>query len=102
MILIFVISFIVLILLHLIHEAIEKIMGRRWWYRTIYLRTPHWRFTRQVKFFLSGKKCQRCDCRYAYMLDVHHKTYQHIWWEWLFPQDLEVLCRQHHVMEHGR
>lgn len=74
---------------------IIKRKGYRWWYRNKYLLMPSWRFSRKVKFFWSGYKCKRCKSRTR--LDVHHKTYQHLWWEWLFPWELEVLCRQHHV-----
>lgn len=94
------ISLIVMTLLVIVHTAIQVVMGYRWYYRHIYLWTPHWRFTRQVKFLFSGKRCRICGATHS--LDVHHREYTHKWWEWLYLGDLEVLCRQHHIAEHGR
>ncbi len=99
--LIIIISLIVFVLLRLVHTALQKIMGYRWWYRTIYLRTPHWRLMRRLKFLLYGRKCRVCGIRK--LLDVHHREYTHSpWWEWLDLSELEVLCRVHHIMEHRR
>jgi ABC-type proline/glycine betaine transport systems, periplasmic components len=103
--LIIIISLFVLILLRLVHQAIQKVMGYKWWYQSIYLWTPHWRFTRWVKFLISGRKCSVPGCTMTHYVDVHHKgrkAYDNIWWEWLHPNDLDVLCRHHHILEHGR
>lgn len=81
------------------HITVQRIKGYKWWYRNVYLRTPHWRFVRRVKLFLAGHKCQHCNERRR--LDIHHKSYEHIWLEELFPWELEVLCRYHHSMKHN-
>ena len=104
-IIIFVASWSVFLLLAAFHHTMQAVMGYQWWYRRIYLYTPHWRFTRRVKFFFSGHVCEVCRRRHythpARMnLDIHHKTYRHLWWEWLHLKDLEVLCRFHHTEEH--
>lgn len=92
----------VFILLQFVHRTLQKVMGYKSWYRNIYLRTWHWRFTRKVKFFFSGRKCKACGRSRGVMIDVHHRDYSHKWWEWLYLNDLEVLCRYHHTKEHGR
>jgi hypothetical protein len=95
-------------LLSVFHRAVQKIKGYKWWYRNVYLWTPHWRFTRKVRLLLSGYQCQKCSKirlteqeKHFHSLDVHHRTYRHIWWEWLFFWDLMVLCRYHHSQEHA-
>jgi hypothetical protein len=90
----------IFILLELVHALIRRIAGRRWWYRNVYLWTPHWRLTRRWLLLLYGHKCHVCGA--LHYLDVDHKTYAHMWWEWLFFWDMQVLCRQHHVQKHGR
>lgn len=72
--------------------------GYRLWYRLVYLNLPSWKFSRRVKFFVSGRKCRVCGARH--LLDVHHRSYHFLYWEWLFPWTLEVLCRKHHVEAH--
>lgn len=86
--------------LYLLFEALEKLMGRRAFYRKVYLFTPSWRFSRKVIFFWKGRKCSRCGS--TRFLDVHHTTYAHLWWEWLFFWEMDVLCRSCHISEHSK
>lgn len=81
-----------------VFEVLQGLLGARWFYCAVYLRTPSWRFSRCVAFFWKGRQCAKCGSRR--FLDVHHKTYAHRWWEWLFVWDLEVLCRTCHTLEH--
>lgn len=93
-------SFVFFLLWRLVNRLIVRIFGWRWFYRNVYLRMPSWRLARRVKFLVSGRRCARCGTRRN--LDVHHRSYRHLWREWLYPQELQVLCRRHHVRLHGR
>lgn len=62
-----------------------------------YLQTHHWQLTRHEARSRAGCKCERCGS--GDRLQVHHKTYAHLWHE--PPEDLEVLCRRCHAAEHG-
>src|SRR5688572_4740330 len=81
-------------------DVIKKWVGYSWWHRNVYLHSPHWKLVRRIKLRLSGHKCSVCGT--THRLDVHHKNYKHLWWEWLFLDDLQVLCRTHHRQEHGQ
>lgn len=77
-------------------------IGRKNWYRNYYTLLPSWRIARQVKFFWSGRRCAKCGARF--MLDIHHKDYDILgasilWWEWMLPFMLQVLCRSCHDKE---
>jgi len=63
-----------------------------------YLRSPTWAAKRRQKLFEAGYVCEKCggDCK----LDVHHKTYAHLFDEPL--TDLIVLCRYCHKVEHSQ
>jgi len=60
-----------------------------------YLQSPEWA---DIRFHMLSAfpKCQRCDSKFG--LQVHHKTYKNIFKE--EPEDLEVLCKACHRMEH--
>lgn len=92
------ITFAVTTLLHRAWRRVNQYIidrkGYKWFYRNVYTWMPNWRFARWVKFFWNGRKCNVCGARWR--LDVHHKSYEHKWLEWLFPWELEVLCRKHH------
>jgi 5-methylcytosine-specific restriction endonuclease McrA len=71
--------------------------ARKCWYRHLYLESNHWkRKARRIRR-LAGYKCQKCGK--ARPLDVHHKTYKRLFWEW--DRDLEALCRTCHRKEHN-
>lgn len=83
---------------------IIAMIGYQNWYRYHYLVSPSWRFARWLKLSLSGRRCKSCGSMNS--LDVHHETYRILgysvlYWEWLMPWILEVLCREHHKDEHG-
>lgn len=61
-----------------------------------YLRTPEWKAVRMEVLHLRNHKCERCNS--TYRLEVHHKTYRHIFNE--SPNDLEVLCHSCHKNHH--
>ena len=63
-----------------------------------YLRTAHWRQTRQRALQRAGFRCQRCD-DLAPPLEVHHRDYRHLGAE--RERDLIVLCRVCHFHAHG-
>ena len=84
-------------------DIARSVMGYRDFYRKVYLHTLHWKFVRWLKFQQVGRKCKLCSAmkiKGTYPIDVHHKTYKHMWMEMFFLNDLEVLCRYHHEMEH--
>ena len=61
-----------------------------------YLRTPEWKAVRMEVLHLRNHKCERCNS--TYRLEVHHKSYRHIFNE--SPNDLEVLCHSCHKNHH--
>lgn len=74
-----------------------------------YLGSPAWRATRKAALARAGDRCQfevpdpagamslpRCDKTKG--LEVHHRTYARLGRE--LPEDLEVLCWPHHMVEH--
>lgn len=70
---------------------------RRRAYRTLYLRSRHWRRARQAAIQRTGGKCADCGSRQR--LDVHHLTYARLGHE--SPGDLQVLCRYCHAERHA-
>ncbi len=73
---------------------------RREWYRSKYLWSNHWRRFRAVYGWLVGWRCHRCGTVSRHN-DVHHKRYDVLWFEWLHPLSVEMLCRRCHDREHG-
>jgi 5-methylcytosine-specific restriction endonuclease McrA len=62
-----------------------------------FLRTPYWRIvSRHVR--IQRGACNRCGARSG--LQAHHLTYEHHGWEHEHLDDLEVLCRDCHRVEH--
>jgi hypothetical protein len=66
------------------------------WYRNLYLYSNHWLKKASKIRKLAGYKCEGCGK--AKRLDVHHKTYKRLFWEW--NMDLLALCRECHGKEH--
>lgn len=64
----------------------------------VYLQSEHWRSLRLEAFKRYGRKCSKCPatCR----LDVHHVRYRHPWTDGVMD-DLMILCRRCHELEHG-
>lgn len=68
-------------------------------YRSIYLRSDHWKKKRLEKLKSVHFCCEQCHVP-RFPLDVHHKTYIRKGEEEL--NDLLALCRQCHELEHKR
>lgn len=64
-----------------------------------YLRTPQWRYFRDWLIQRAGDKCQKCEGGMLWGMEVHHLTYKRRGWESL--EDVMVLCRRCHVLEHA-
>ena len=64
-----------------------------------YLRSSEWNWMRLEKLAEVDCECERCG-EGDDVLDVHHVTYARLGEEWF--EDLEVLCRRCHEVEHGR
>jgi hypothetical protein len=61
-----------------------------------YLMSPEWKEKARQARIRAGNRCQLCNRRGA--LDVHHRTYDHIFHE--KPEELIVLCRDCHKVFH--
>jgi hypothetical protein len=76
-----------------------RLARRRAWYRTVYLRSPHWRARRARAIALAGGRCERCGR--PGRLEVHHVTYARLGRE--RDRDLRALChRCHRIVERRR
>jgi hypothetical protein len=64
-----------------------------------YLRTDHWRKTRERALLRAGHQCKRCETTNR-RLDVHHLSYDRLGQE--LESDLTVLCSVCHAIEHGK
>ena len=62
----------------------------------LYLRSKKWQRIKRRKLQRANFKCERCNSNL--MLQVHHKTYQHVYHEPL--EDLIVLCEVCHLDKH--
>ena len=65
------------------------------WYRTVYLKSDHWRNLQRQKR-KQNPSCQRCGA--TSKLDIHHVNYHNIFDVQL--SDLLTLCRRCHTQEH--
>lgn len=66
-----------------------------------YLQSKYWQDSR-VQFLKDASFCcQKCKAKDV-ELHVHHKTYENRGREWMFPNDVIVLCRACHESEHGK
>ncbi len=60
-----------------------------------YLRSEYWiRFSRSIRQV--RKVCERC--RFPYELNVHHRSYHHLWHEQ--ANDVVLLCKACHSRHH--
>ena len=76
----------------------QRVGGNREWYRTVYLRSLHWRTVRAQKIKEAGGKCEVCGV--GGKLDIHHLTYERLGHERM--SDLQILCRKHHNKRHKK
>lgn len=73
--------------------------GNQDWYRDTYLFSYHWQQNvRLPALEYAEYRCQVCGAGNR-VLDVHHKTYERLGFE--SADDLIVLCRDCHEIEHG-
>ena len=63
---------------------------------TEYLQTEHWQKVRKYALQRAGYSCQLCNEKGP--LDVHHRTYERLGWEW--DKDVIALCRDCHEKHH--
>ena len=82
----------------LLQEVFRSQMTWRAWYRTIYLKSDHWKALRKLALHTHGKKCHKCSK--AVRLDVHHLNYRNIFD--VEVTDLQILCRPCHKAEHQK
>lgn len=66
----------------------------------MFLETPYWKTVRAYKLVLAGYQCQLCNK--GGRLSVHHRTYEHRGCEYLFLEDLIVLCDPCHAKHHNK
>lgn len=76
----------------------KKWSSRKEWYNRSYLKSKHWRKTRNNALVKAGFRCQHC--RTNQHLTVHHLTYKNLGHE--NPSDLLVLCWNCHKKEHRK
>lgn len=57
-----------------------------------YILSPGWKKKREKAFRLLGRKCSRCNSTVG--LEVHHKTYNHLYKE--TSADVDILCSKCH------
>lgn len=65
-----------------------------------YLQTPYWKFVAKKKREGAKMKCQLCGKKG--ILNVHHNSYAHTGYEFLYPEDLIVLCDKCHSKFHSK
>ena len=73
----------------------------KWWLRRriyhSYLKSKWWQVKRLRILERDKWQCTRCESRHS--LEVHHLTYERLYFE--LDSDLETLCRGCHVKEHS-
>lgn len=71
--------------------------NRQKWYREEYLKSEHWKSTREWAIRATGYRCQFCGS--GIRLHVHHNNYNNLGNEGL--SDIKVLCEKCHKIFHG-
>jgi len=67
-----------------------------------YTESPIWKYTSSIIKTLRGYTCERCkNISHPAHLVVHHKRYDHIGSELQHLDDIELLCTDCHMEEHG-
>ena len=67
---------------------------------TDFLNTKYWKIIQKYKLYTVGYQCQLCNSK-KQTLHIHHKTYEHRGSEYLFLNDLIVLCEKCHQKYHN-
>jgi len=90
----------------LILREIYTIKGEHFWKEMVgnldyneYLHSIYWEIIKQYLHY-SHRQCALCGLKKY--LDVHHKTYEHLGYEILFLEDLEVICFRCHKKIHEK
>lgn len=73
----------------------NHVTDKRKYYRTVYLRSPHWKALKTAKL-IANPTCEKCGA--DYLLDVHHLRYKNLYDVEL--SDVQTLCRGCHHKEH--
>jgi hypothetical protein len=83
-------------------EKDSKKKDRKWWYRNIYLNTPHWKRVRLMALKRDRYQCTICYAKGTHKnpLQVHHKTYQFIHFEDRHLHTVQTVCRRCHKRLH--
>lgn len=76
----------------------ESLKAKKTKYR-IYLNSKKWRAFKKSVLKKRGNICERCKLE-TEKLDLHHKTYARLFNE--LPEDVELLCRSCHEIEHDK
>ncbi len=76
-----------------LHDAARKVIYSE------YLKSPYWKAIRQ---YLIYTKRQCNICKSSYNLTVHHKTYEHVGYEYKHLEDLQVVCYKCHRKYHTK
>jgi 5-methylcytosine-specific restriction endonuclease McrA len=63
-----------------------------------YLKTPRWYLVRELILARYGDHCQNCGSTES--VNVHHRTYTHLFEEAHHLEDLVVLCQHCHGKHH--
>lgn len=64
-----------------------------------FLKSKYWELVREKVIKRDSNKCRKCNS--TYILQVHHKTYEHHFREHLHLKDLILLCKNCHEKEHN-
>lgn len=65
-----------------------------------YLKSDKWKRIRDFVRERDGNKCVECGCRKR--LECHHLTYDHLYNEEYYMEELETLCRDCHQQKEDR
>lgn len=87
------------VLFQLLREGVsdDRLMELRAMPYQEYLRTDEWGLRRRAALVMFGGKCAVCASTES--PNCHHRSYERRGEE--LPEDVVVLCREHHVLYHG-
>ena len=67
-------------------------------YEKEYLNTWYWKYIQELAYEEYGKKCDKCGSESN--IEIHHRNYKHLGNEYIFLEDLQILCRNCHEKVH--
>ncbi len=67
-----------------------------------YTESPLWKYTSSIIKTIRGFTCEKCrkQCLPAHLV-AHHKSYEHLGSELAYLDEMELLCNDCHMKEHG-